>query len=161
MSSINTQTGRQQYIRWNGLGFVATASSVVAVLVVQVLTLSVWPHLALFKPLESLARSAIFTLIPAVGATALFAWLVAHRPNPVKTFVGISVAVLVISIVPDYLIPVPDKSFLASTVTALLHVVAAIVIAAVLVVGYQWQQGKSALVLPSKAIASSGADHEI
>jgi hypothetical protein len=82
-------------------------------------------------------RAAIFTLAPALVATALFAWLAERRPQPVRTFVTIAAVVLLVSFIPDYLLPVAGKTLLVSTVAAALHVVAAIVTVGVLVVGYR------------------------
>ena len=48
---------------------------------------------------------------------------------------------LLLSIIPDYLLPVEYKTFLASSVTAFLHVVASLVIVGVLVSGYRRQVG--------------------
>lgn len=126
--------------RWLRLGAIAAIAAIVAVLIVQSLALTIWPEIAAFKPLDSLARAAIFTLIPAVLATAVFAWLAGRRPQPDQTFLRIALIVLLISIIPDYLLPLPGKTFLASTATAFLHIVAAAVIVPVLVVGYRRSQ---------------------
>ncbi len=123
--------------QWLTLGATAAVAAIVAVLIVQTLALTIWPDLAAFKPLDSLARTAIFTLIPAVIATALFAWLANHRTQPDQSFLRIALIVLLISIIPDYLLPDAGKTFLASSVTALLHIVAAAVIVSVLVMGYR------------------------
>jgi hypothetical protein len=122
---------------WVRLGFFAAVAGIVAVLVVQAVSLAIWPDLVRFGPLDSYVRSAIFTAIPAVGATALLAWLAARSPQPIPTFLRISVIVLLFSIVPDYLLPIPEKTLLASTVAALLHVIAAATIVGTLVLGYQ------------------------
>lgn len=140
MTTINAQPNVQlDKNKWISLGLMAAVASVLAVVIVQALALAIWPDIALFKPLDSYARTVVFTLIPAVGATALFAWLVAHKPRPVQTFIRIAAIFLIISIIPDYLLPVPDKTFLASTVTALMHGTAAVVTVFVLVTGYQRQ----------------------
>lgn len=125
--------------QWMRLGATAVAASVLVVLIVQYLAITLWPEIALFKPLDSYLRSAIFTAVPAIIATALFAWLTRHRSQPERTFISISAVVLLLSIIPDYLLPVEYKTFLASSVTAFLHVVAALVIVGVLVSGYRRQ----------------------
>ena len=130
--------GRNQWMR---LGATAVAASVISVLFVQFIAIAIWPEIALFKPLDSYLRSAIFTAVPAVIATTLFAWLTRHRPHPERTFISISAVVLLLSIIPDYLLPVEYKTFLASSVTAFLHVVASLVIVGVLVSGYRRQAG--------------------
>lgn len=129
---------------WMKLGFVAAAASIAAVVLVSALAIARWPEIARFQPLNSYLRAAIFTLAPALGATALFAWLVAQRRRPVRAFITIAAVVLLLSIIPDYLVPVPDKTLLASTVTAALHVVAAIVTVGVLVGGYRRCAGRPA-----------------
>lgn len=123
--------------QWILMGAVAALLAAAAVLAVQWIALAIWPEAALFKPLDSYARSALFTIVPALGATALFAWLAAHRSNPVKAFVRIAIVVLLLSFIPDYLLPVPDRTFLASSIAAFMHVVAAAVIVSVLVAGYR------------------------
>lgn len=123
--------------QWLRLGAIAAVAAIVAVLVVQMLALAIWPDLAAFKPLDSLARSTIFTLIPAALATALFAWLAARRAQPDQAFLRIALIVLLISIIPDYLLPDAGKTVMASSITALLHIVAAAIIVPVLVLGYR------------------------
>ena len=123
--------------QWIGLGALAATLAVVAVLAVQAIAIALWPDVALFKPLDSYARAALFTIIPAFAATALFAWLARRRAAPERAFLRIAAVVLLLSFIPDYLLPVPDKTFLASSVAAFLHIVAAAVIVAVLVAGYR------------------------
>ena len=126
---------------WVKSGAVAAIISIAVVLVVRAVAIAIWPEIALFTPLDSYLRTIIFTLVPAIVATALFAWLVGHAKQPIRPFIIISVVVLVISFIPDYILPDPHKTFLASTVAAVLHVAAAIPIVAVLVMGYQRQTG--------------------
>jgi hypothetical protein len=131
-SQIETKT-------WAQIGLVAATVSIVAVLLVQALAIALWPDIALFKPLDSYARSALFVLVPVIGATAIFAWLVGRREQPIRDFAALSAVVLLISIIPDYAIPDANKTLLASTVTAFLHVVAGVITVALLIVGYQRQ----------------------
>ncbi|MBX3060799.1 MAG: hypothetical protein KF770_30430 [Anaerolineae bacterium] len=142
MTTVNRQTNTQlDQSHWVRLGAVTAVASVMAVLIVQVVAITIWPDIALFKPLDNYARAAVFTAIPAIAATALLAWLARRQADPVPAFLKISAVMLVISIIPDYLLPVEYKTFLASTVTAFLHVVAAAVIVSVLVIGYRQQTG--------------------
>jgi hypothetical protein len=138
------RTAQLDRVIWMKLGLVAAVASVVAVLIVEALAIALWPEITRFQPLNSYLRAAIFTLVPALGATALFAWLAEHRSQPARTFVTIAVVVLLISVIPDYLLPVSDKTLLASTVTAALHGVAAVVTAGVLVFGYRRYAGRAA-----------------
>jgi len=123
--------------QWIVLGALAATLAVVAVLVAQAIAVALWPNIALFKPLDSYARAALFTLIPAIAATALFARLARRPAEPERVFLRSAAVVLLLSFIPDYLLPVPDKTFLASSVAAFLHIVAAAVIVAVLVGGYR------------------------
>lgn len=129
-------TARVEAKAWAQIGLSAAVASIVAVLIVQALAIAIWPDIALFKPLDSYARSALFVLVPAVGATAVFAWLAGRSKQPARDFIILSVVVLFVSIIPDYLIPDANKTLLASTVTAFLHVVAGLVTAGVLIIGY-------------------------
>lgn len=143
MTTINTQLNVQlDRDQWLRLGLITAVAGVIAVLIVQWLVIAIWPAIALFKPLDSYARTALFTFAPAVGATAVFAWLSRRNANPVQSFLKIATVVLVFSIIPDYLLPVEHKTILASSVTAFLHVVAAAVIVSILSVGYRRQAGK-------------------
>jgi hypothetical protein len=129
---------------WMKLGFVAATASVAAVLMVEALAVALWPEITGFQPLDSYLRAAIFTLVPALGATVLFVLLSERRSQPVRTFLTIAAIVLLLSFIPDYLLPLPGKTLLASTVAAALHLVAAIVITAVLIIGYRRCAGRAA-----------------
>lgn len=140
MTTMNVQTNTQlDRNQWLKLGLITAVTSIIAVLVVQIAAMAIWPEIALFKPLDSLARTAVFTAVPIAVATALFAWLSRHKADPVRAFLTISAVILLLSIIPDYLLPVENKTFLASSVTAFLHVVAAAVTVLVLVVSYRQQ----------------------
>jgi hypothetical protein len=126
---------------WVQIGAAAAAASILAVLIVQALALALWPDIARFKPLDSYARSALFTLVPAIGATVVFAQIARRTANPVPAFVRIAAVVLLASFVPDYLIPDPNKTLLASSVAAFLHLVAGLLTTGILVAGYQHKAG--------------------
>jgi Family of unknown function (DUF6069) len=122
--------------RWLQIGLLAAAGSILAVLLVQAAILALWPELAAFKPLDSYARSALFTLIPAVLATAVFSWLVKSQDQPVTKFLRISVIVLLLSFIPDFLLPVANRTLAGSLAAASLHLVAGIVTVGLLLAGY-------------------------
>lgn len=122
---------------WVKIGLKTALASIAAVLAVQAIALVIWPDIAAFGPLDSYARSALFTLVPVIVATGLFAWMVKTREKPVSTFIKISAAVLVLSFVPDYVIPHPSKTFLASSVAAFMHLVAGIVTVIMVITGYR------------------------
>lgn len=122
---------------WVQIGLITGITAVVLVIIIQMLALAIWPEAASFKPLDSYARTAVFTLIPALAAAALFARLSKSRQNPATSFLKISIVVLLLSIIPDYLLPDPNITLLASTITAFMHVVAAAVITGGLILGYR------------------------
>lgn len=134
---IDTQSAAHLAGEWIKLGLSTALVSIAVVLAVQALAIALWPEIALFAPLDNYARSALFTLIPVAGATLLLAWLVGQQERAVRRFITISAIVLLISIIPDYVLPVPNKTLLASSVTAFLHVVAALITVVMLVSGYQ------------------------
>jgi hypothetical protein len=127
--------------QWIALGLITAVCSVLAVLIVRAAALAIWPDLIMFAPLDSLPRAGLFTLVPALVATAILAWLVARNAQPVRRFVQIAIVVLLISVIPDYALPDPHRTLLASSVTAFLHVVAAVVTVLVLVSGYRRLSG--------------------
>lgn len=122
--------------RWLRIGLQAALASILAVLLAQGAILALWPELAAFKPLESYARSALFTFVPALGATAVFAWLVKNQARPVAKFLWISAGVLLLSLIPDYVLPVPHRTLAASTAAAFLHLVASLVTVYLVLAGY-------------------------
>lgn len=122
---------------WIILGLVTAIVSIVAVLAVQALAIAQWPTIALFAPLDSYARSALFTLVPVVIATFLLAWLAGRQDRAIQRFITISMIALLISFIPDYILPVPNKTVLASSVAAFLHVIAALTTVFMLVTGYK------------------------
>lgn len=124
---------------WAQIGLIAAIASITAVLAVQALAIALWPDIALFKPLDNYARSALFVFVPVGGATAVLAWLVSRRERPGRDFFIISAIVLLVSIIPDYILPDAHRTLLASTVTAFLHVVAGVLTVAMLIIGYQLQ----------------------
>jgi len=140
-SASSTDPQAPDFTGWLRIGTVATVVAVIAVLIAQLLAIRLWPDIALFKPLDSYARSALFVIVPAIGATALFAWLARRSRQADAQFLRIAGVVLLVSFIPDYLLPVEYRTFLASTVAASLHIVAGIIIVAVLTSGYRRAAG--------------------
>jgi hypothetical protein len=122
--------------RWLRIGIQAAFAAILAVLVIQSVILSLWPDLAAFKPLDSYARSVMFTFIPAMAATAVFAWLVKNQEQPMVKFLWIAAGVLLLSFIPDYLLPIPNRTLAGSTAAALLHLTAGIVTVSLILAGY-------------------------
>jgi hypothetical protein len=129
---------------WAQIGVLAAAASIAAVVIVQALALALWPDAARFKPLDSYLRSALFTLVPTIGATLVFAQLARRTGNPVPAFLQVAAVVLLVSFIPDYLLPDPNKTLLASSVAAFLHLVAGLVTVGALVAGYRHKLGQCA-----------------
>ena len=123
---------------WLRIGFQAAAGAILAVLLTQVAILSLWPELAAFKPLDSYARSALFTFIPAMGATAVFYWLVKTQDRPAVKFLWVAAGFLLLSFIPDYVLPVPNRTLANSTAAAFLHLVAGTFTVALILAGYNW-----------------------
>lgn len=143
-STLVPQNSAQLDVKaWAKLGLLAAAVSIAAVLLVQAIALALFPDIALFKPMDSYVRTALFVLVPALGATAVFAWLVNRTEKPVSKFIALAAIVLGLSIIPDFVLPDPYKTMLASSVTAFLHVVAGVIIVSILVLGYQRQQKRA------------------
>jgi len=141
-SSSKTRAANRPTIQqWLILGLTAAVAAIIGVLIVRAAALAIWPDAVLFQPLDSLVRAIIFTLAPAWVATWLLAWLASRSADPVRTFIWISVVVLVLSFIPDYILPVPNRTFTASTIAGFLHVVAAAIIVPILVRGYRRMVG--------------------
>jgi hypothetical protein len=135
-SSQMRATDPPSFRQWAVLGLVAALAAIVGVLIVRAVALAIWPDAALFQPLDSVVRAALFTLVPTLLATWLLAWLAARSTEPVRAFLWISLVALVLSFIPDYILPVPNRTFIAGTIAAFLHVVAAAIIVPILVIGY-------------------------
>lgn len=136
---IKRQPARVQWNEWAKIGSLAALPAVAAVLVVQAVALAVFPEIALFKPLDSYARTALFVLVPAIAATAIFAWLASRKERPVSKFIILSIVVLLISFIPDFVLPDANRTLLASGVAAFMHLVAGVIIVPLLVLGYRRQ----------------------
>jgi len=138
MTAIQARVQTAPTLRqWAVVGAIAAIAAVVAVLIVQAIAIALWPEVALFKPLDSYPRTVLFTIIPTFIATGLFAWLAMRQATPERTFLRIAAIVLLLSFLPDYLLPVANRTLLASSVAAFLHVIAAAVIVTILVTGYR------------------------
>lgn len=135
--SNTRKPARLTITRWLWIGIRAALGSILAVLLAQAAILALWPELVAFKPLESYARSALFTLILAIVATAIFACLVKNQEHPEARFLWIAAGFLLLSFIPDYLLPVPYRTLLASTTAAFLHLIAGIVTVTLILTGYR------------------------
>lgn len=137
MTTSEITRARRVWSDWITIGLKAAIISIVAVLIVQAQALAFWPEIAQFRPLDSYARSALFTLVPAIGATVIFAWLAKHQAQPEKKFIIISGIVLLLTFIPDYVFPLENKTLLSSSVAAFMHLVAGVATVWVILRGYR------------------------
>ncbi len=112
------------------------AVAVVGAVLANVLLLAVVLASGAVRPFDPLqyAPVALFTAAGAVAATVVYGFLAARRADPDAAFVRIAVAVLVVSFLPDLglLYVDPAATPAGVVVLMLMHVVAAVVIVAVL-----------------------------
>lgn len=112
------------------------ASLIVAVPILAIAR-SIWPDIVLFGPTSSYLRLVPFIMVPLAAATAAFAKITSCSATPQRTFLILAGIVLLLSFVPDYILPVAGRTFVASSVAAFLHIVVAIVTVSVLLIGYR------------------------
>ena len=111
-----------------GLGTVVAA--VTANVVVYVLGSALVGYDPRFLPLAKVDGVVLFTLLPAIVATLLYALLLRFSGNPPRTFGTVSAVVFVVTLIPDfaYIPTVPGASSGQTAILVLMHVVAAGVI---------------------------------
>ena len=87
-----------------------------------------------FVVLANASGTILFTLVPAIVATLLYAVLLRYAANPARVFTIVSAIVLVVSTIPDftYIPGVVGASNGQTTVLVLMHFVAAAVIVGML-----------------------------
>ena len=115
-----------------GLGTVIAA--VLANLVVYVIGSVVVGYDPQFVVLANASGTILFTVVPAIVAVLLYAALMRFTDNPARIFTNIAVVVLIVSLIPDltYIPSVPGASSGQTAILMLMHVVAAVVIVAML-----------------------------
>lgn len=87
-----------------------------------------------FVVLANVSGTILFTLVPAIVATLLYAVLLRRAANPERVFTMISAVVLVVTTIPDftYIPGVVGASTGQTAILVLMHVVAAAVIVGML-----------------------------
>ncbi|MDP9362791.1 MAG: DUF6069 family protein [Chloroflexota bacterium] len=87
-----------------------------------------------FPPLASAGGAIVFTLVPAVVASLLYAVLLRRAADPPRVFAIVAAVVFVITLIPDftYIPTVPGVSVAQTAILMLMHVVAAGVIVGML-----------------------------
>jgi len=111
-----------------GLGTVVAA--VVANLIVWAIGGAIVGYDPRFSPLASPGGAFLFTLVPAIVATLIYAGLLRFAADPARVFTILAVVLLVLSLIPDltYIPTVPGASVRQTAVLMAMHVVAAVVI---------------------------------
>lgn len=121
------------------VGLVGAVVSVVANLIVLFVLTALLPVPQDFAPLQSVAI-AIFTFIGTALAVVAFALVVRFSNRPIRTYLIIAAAALVLSIIPNLGLmanpsaaPIPGGSALGFGLLIIFHVVAAVVIVFMLI----------------------------
>jgi hypothetical protein len=136
-SASSPEPGAPRAFSWGrfalvGLGTVVAA--VLANLVVYLIGSVVVDYDPQFVVLANPSGTILFTVIPAIVAVLLYATLIRFTSNPARIFTNIAVVVLIVSLIPDltYIPSVPGASTGQTAILMLMHVVAAVVIVAML-----------------------------
>lgn len=129
--------GEPRAIGWGRLALVGLGTVVAAVLanvLVYVLGDALVDYDPRFPPLAGVGGAVIFTLVPAVVASLLYAALLRFSGNPSRVFGIVAATVFVVSLIPDlvYIPTVPGASVGQTAILILMHVVAAGVIVGML-----------------------------
>ncbi len=87
-----------------------------------------------FLPLATVNGTILFTLVPALVATLLYAVLLRFAGNPARTFAIVATVVFVVTLIPDftYIPAVPGATAGQTAILVLMHVVAVGVIISML-----------------------------
>lgn len=140
MSTINTSSSAPAAARvvdWGRFALVGLGTVVAAVLA-NMLVYFIGSALVAYDPqfvvLANVGPTIIFTVVPAIVAVVLYAILLRFAANPARAFTIIAAVALVISLIPDlfYIPTVPGATGGQTAVLMVMHVVAAIVIVAML-----------------------------
>ncbi len=128
-ASRATSRGRYALI---GLG--TTVAAVLANVLVYYIGRAVVGYDPQFLPLANVSGAVLFTLVPAIVATLLYALLLCFARNPARVFAIIAAVVFVVTLIPDftYIPTVPGATGGQTAILVLMHVVAAVVIVRVL-----------------------------
>jgi len=112
----------------------ATIAAAVAANVVHALGSLLLGYDPRFLPLAGPGGAIVFTLIPAVVATLLYALLLRSAANPARVFTVVAVVVFVVTLIPDvtYIPTVPGATAGQTAVLIVMHLVAAVVIVGML-----------------------------
>lgn len=128
-ASRTTRRGRYALV-----GLATVAAAVIANVVVYSLGALLVGYHSGFIVLANPSGIALFTVVPAIVATLLYAALRRFARRPERTFAGIAAVVFVVTTIPDftYIPTVPGATAGQTAVLVLTHVVAAAVIVGML-----------------------------
>lgn len=109
------------------------------------LKLKEWPRIgirtALFEPLYSYPRSTLFSLVQAIGATGVSAWMAKRQNQPAKKILNLISVLQPLSFVPDFARRLENKTMLGIRAAAFMHLAAGVIIVATIVTGNRIQAG--------------------
>jgi len=140
MSSIDTSSStlvESRVVDWGRyalVGLATVAAAVIANALVYFFGSAVVAYDPRFIVLANVSATILFTVVPAIVAVLLYAALPRYSRNPERVFTTIAVVVLIVSLIPDllYIPTVPGASAGQTAVLMVMHIVAAVVIVAML-----------------------------
>ncbi len=138
MSSIALSAPREARAVHRGRFALVGLGTVAAAVMANVLVYAVGSALVgydpRFLPLANVNGTVLFTLVPALVATLLYAVLLRRAGNPARTFGIVATVVFVVTLIPDftYIPTVAGVSAGQTAILVLMHVVAAGVIVSML-----------------------------
>jgi hypothetical protein len=120
--------------RFARLGLATTLAAVLANILVYLIGSAVVGYDPEFVVLATVSGTILFTLVPAVVATLLYAALLRFARRPARLFTIIAAVVFVVTLIPDftYIPTVPGATVGQTAILVLMHIVAAGVIVGLL-----------------------------
>ncbi len=128
--SVSRESPAVNWKEFARLGIATVLAAVIANVIVYYIGSAIVTYDPEFVILSNVSGAVIFTLFSAIGAVLVYAGLLRFSANPVRTFTIVSAVVFVVTLIPDftYIPTVPGASAGQTTILALMHVVAAVVI---------------------------------
>ncbi len=134
MSSTHTSqtTSKHQsaFGRLWRVGLLTVLAAVIANILIALVVKALFPVAPTFLPLQ-LGSVIVFTVIGVVGAVIVFALIVRWAKHPIRLFQRIAWAVLLVSLIPDVLLPFvglyPGTTFPEVGALLLMHVATAFI----------------------------------
>ncbi len=133
-SSLPARSRDMRRGRYARVGLATVAASVLANAVVYVIGDALVGYDPAFLPLTNVSGAILFTVAPAIVAVLLYAVLLRRAANPKRLFTIIAAVTFVITLIPDftYIPTVAGVTIAQTAILVLMHVVAAVVIVAML-----------------------------